>query len=48
MTEQETIKDWEEKNWFMAGVLQRECLNYKHYCDEVMACIEEEREEGEK
>lgn len=37
-----TIKTWEEKNPVLAGLLQKECLNYSHYLDEVMEAIENE------
>lgn len=37
------IKKWESENMFLAGVLQKECLNYWHYVREVLDCIDEEQ-----
>lgn len=41
------IKKWENENMFLAAVLQEECLNYQHYIDEVMLCIETERKSAD-
>lgn len=35
------IYKWECENPFLAAVLQKECLNYSHYINEVLLCIED-------
>lgn len=36
------INAWEEENSFLSAKLQKECLNYEHYKNEVLEAIENE------
>lgn len=36
------IQSWENKNSFLSAQLQKQCLSYEHYKDEILEAIESE------
>ena len=37
------IKEWENKNAFLAAIYQKSCLTYEQYCMEILEEIEDKK-----